>query len=389
MPRLIVLASPFSVRKFFHAVSSTIKDTLLVNVGHWSIRHFPETRSIVEQVEEETNKRRLLKGQRSVSIFRYIYRWLLFLQYNGWRRLFQESGDAVAMCWNGMGGRRQLFLEAARRSGAKVLFLETSPFPGYLSIDPVGINAKNSLPRHADFYLKWMEGTNKSRHLSDKTCKESKNWEELRKKIVPRKPHRKSAVSQSRHVGSIPKNKFVFCPLQVPSDSQVLEHGDWIDDLPHMIEVLYQASRYLPEDWSLLIKEHPSAKVPNRHMILSREDERFRLANHLPTFDLVQTCRGVVTLNSSVGLQAFLYDCPVLILGHAFYGFHPLTIKALDQNHLNSLFSKSDTWGFDSSARGAFLRYLTEVYYLPVNLSERQCLSPRAVTQLKNLISKG
>ena len=386
MPRLIVLTSPFSVRRFFCAIKSEINDTILTNVGQWSFHDYPETKLIVQQVEEDTNRKRLLKGQKSPSIFRQIRRFLLGIQYNGWRRLFRQNANAVAMCWNGTDGRRRLFVEAARRSGAKVLFLELSPIPEHLTCDPIGINANNSLPRNADFYLEWMKGADKPSSTSASSLENNK-WAHFRQKIVPRKAHRKSSVYQSGFTGSIPQNKFVFCPLQVPYDSQVLEHGDWINGLPHMIEAIYQASRHLPDNWSLLIKEHPSSKVGFSHLILSREDERFKLVNNLPTFELVQACQGVVTLNSSVGLQAFFYGRPVLVLGHAFYDFHPVAIKVSDQNHLDSLFSNAETWTFDPVIRDVFLKYLIEEYYLPIDLNERQCLSPKTVVKLKNLIS--
>ena len=386
MPRLIVLASPFSARRFFCAIKSEINDSLLINVGQWSFHAYPETKSIVQQVEEDSHRKRLMKGQESFSVFRQIRRFLLGIQYNGWRRLFHHNADAVAMCWNGTDGRRRLFVEAAKRSGVKVLFLEHSPIPEHLTCDPIGLNANNSLPRNADFYLEWMKEADRSSSTSPSSS-ENKKWTHFRQKIVPRKAHRKSSVYQSGFNGSIPQNKFVFCPLQVPNDSQVLEHGDWINGLPHMIEAIYQASRNLPDNWSLLIKEHPSAKVGFSHLILSREDERFKLVNNLPTFELVEASRGVLTLNSSVGLEAFFYSRPVLVLGHAFYDFHPVAIKVSDQNHLNSLFSNPEIWTFDPKIRDVFLKYLIEEYYLPFNLNERQCLSPKTVVKLKNLLS--
>ena len=375
MPRLIILASPFSARNFFHAVRLAIKGTMLTRT-HCSFYHFPETKQLVHRIEKRAYEIKMLDRQRKrLPIFRRLHRWLLALQYNGWCRLFQQNTNTVAMCWNGTEGRRKLFCEAAKRSGVKILFLELSPLPGYLCCDPVGINFNNSLPRHKDFYLKWLEGKN--------VPIDSKRWIHLREKIVPRAVHRKHRKSQQQPHSSIPKNKFVFCPLQVPSDSQVRTHGNWIQGVPHMVEVLHQASRHLPDDWSLLLKEHPSAKVRLSHF---PTDKQFKWVNDLPTFDLVKSCNGVITLNSSVGLQAFLYHCPVLVLGDAFYDFHPMAIKVLNQNHLNKLISQPDTWNFDSCVREAFLGYLTEVYYLPAYLHKKQ-LSQKAIAKIETLIS--
>ena len=67
--------------------------------------------------------------------------------------------------------------------------------------------------------------------------------------------------------------------------------------------------------------------------------------------ELLQKCEGVVTVNSSVGLEAFAYDKPVITLGESFYDGPGLTEHAGDLAALKALFRQIDTLSFDAEQR--------------------------------------
>lgn len=154
-----------------------------------------------------------------------------------------------------------------------------------------------------------------------------------------------------------------------------------------MIEELHVAAQSLPPGWKLKVKEHPSAKVSFTAQLKHLQNEKFLIANHLNTFDLVSESQGVVTLNSSVGLQAMLYDKPVLVLGEAFYGFEPITHRANNAKELNRWFTLAENWAYDSEARSAFINYLLQEYYLEASLSQAPFLGSRGQQLIQRLLS--
>ena len=73
--------------------------------------------------------------------------------------------------------------------------------------------------------------------------------------------------------------------------------------------------------------------------------------------------KAVLNVNSSVGLQAFFFDKPVIALGHAFYAFDGLANKCSDEQELSGLLANPEFLTFDQSARDAFMSYLDAEFY--------------------------
>ena len=85
-------------------------------------------------------------------------------------------------------------------------------------------------------------------------------------------------------------------------------------------------AEHAPGDVGLVIKHHPMDRAYSdyrRH--IHREAQRLNLGHrvvylhdqHLPT--LLDHTRGVITINSTVGLQALHHGAPVITLGEAVY----------------------------------------------------------------------
>jgi len=123
---------------------------------------------------------------------------------------------------------------------------------------------------------------------------------------------------------------FVF-PLQLESDSQLTVHSDFETIGEVLEEVLASFSRHAPTDCYLVIKCHPLdndltprgrqvSTLASRHHVTDRTI--FVDGGHLPT--LLDRARGVVTVNSTVGLTALKEGRPVKALGRAIYNFEGL-----------------------------------------------------------------
>lgn len=271
-------------------------------------------------------KRLVLAGQ---------WRWI-------WQRL-KSAPRSYVIVWNGIKGHRYLVAQAAKALNHVPVYLEEAPFAGRLSVDFRGVNAGNSLPRHPEFYMG-------AGHVAD--------MGELRHGIEARASRRDDVDQRDadRRLGADP---FIFAPLQVPQDSQITVYGDWINSVEHMVKAICTAADHLPDGWHLRVKEHPSARRSLSTMI---QGSRVVLDNTTDTFQQVAASRGVVTVNSSVGLFSMLWDKPVVTLGEAFWGWAPIALRARSQAELASAFA-NPAWEFDPDARRAFVGYLTERYF--------------------------
>lgn len=276
-------------------------------------------------------------------------RALLRLQYNGTRALFQAQPDAVAVAWNGLNGSRRVFMDAARDAGARTLFFELSPFPGRITVDPCGVNFSNGLPRYAGAYLAWAS----ARANQD-------SWKEMRQVIRARPP----TVARDEATPDRPlTDPFVFVPLQVPGDSQLRLYGGAFRTVEAVIEAVAAAARCLPPGWHLRIKEHPSAPVRFGDLIAQLQHPALVLDNATDTFTQVAAARLVVTVNSSVGLEAMFHEKPVIALGECFWAISGIAASCASPDALAKAMADPGAIGFDPAARAAFLNFLVDEYY--------------------------
>ncbi|WP_460272745.1 capsular polysaccharide export protein, LipB/KpsS family [Celeribacter sp. ULVN23_4] len=318
-----------------------------------SLRNFPETASRVDAALS------VAKRQPKGPVGRALKRLLIRLQYNGARRYFSRHPDTIAMCWNGITGSRRVFMEGARDAGVPTLFAELAPFPGRMQLDHTGVNALGSLPRDPRFYMAWSEGRPERR---------SEDWRKLGANLTARES-RRADVGQATGADLSGEN-FLFVPLQVPNDSQITMFSGWVGTVPKMLAALGEAAASLPEGWHIRVKEHPSAKTSLSWPLASAVDAakgRIVIDNQTDTFEQVRASRGVITINSSVGLQAFFYDKPVIVLGKAFFAMPGLVQVADTAEALSGALYQAESLSFDPVLRAAFMNYLDQVHFPSVS----------------------
>lgn len=282
--------------------------------------------------------RKAVKG----ALFRGYYHWL--------RRFLAQYDNAFLVLWAGFKGRGCLWKEVAQSQGMPVLHLDWSPLPDRMQLDFRGLNHESSLPRDIAFYYSWLEGQDI----------EPTSWKRLRTEIKPRLDERRDDVKQVDATTNLAAENYIFCPLQTRC-----VFGDWVTSIGPLIDVLHAASRRLPENWHLRLKEHPSSKVNFRERIMRLEDERFRLDNTTDTRRQVAAAHAIVTLDSSVGVWAFFYDKPVLVLARALYGFGGMANKLDSAKALCDALCDPHALSFDAEARNAFMSFLVKENWFP------------------------
>jgi capsular polysaccharide export protein len=250
--------------------------------------------------------------------------------------------------WNGQGGRRRLLIITAEQMGLGTLFAELAPIAGHVTLDPQGVNAAGMLSADPDYYRAWGAAHGDSGAVA--------GW---RDGLVAR------AGVKRESLGDVSGGKFVFVPLQVRGDTQISMHGGWIRSVPDFIDEVARAAQLLPAGWRVVFREHPSDRTGNAEQLARLVGPRAAVDNATDTFELVRRSEGVVTVNSSVGLQALLFAKPVLALGHANYAVPGVVGVAGSSEALGMAFERAKDWVIDLELADAFLRFLADEYYVP------------------------
>jgi capsular polysaccharide export protein len=310
------------------------------------VRGYPETRDRAAAAFETATKKPA-EGAKAAA-----KRALLRLQYNGARALFEANRDAVAVAWNGLNGTRRVYMDGARDAGARTLYFELCPFPGRVTVDPCGVNFQNGLPRDGAFYLDWAKDNG------------AESWRTVRETIRART----RAIPREETAGDRPLTEpFVFVPLQVPGDSQLRLFGGAFRTVEAVIEAMAEAAKRLPDGWHLRLKEHPTSPVAFGDLIDRLKHPKLVLDNATDTFAQVAASRAVVTVNSSVGLEAMFYEKPVVALGQCFWAIPGIAGYCPTPEALSSALSDPGALSFDPATRAAFLSFLADTYYPMLN----------------------
>ena len=280
---------------------------------------------------------------------------MTIMQFNWCYKFLNKSSAQVLILWNGTKGSPRIFAETAKKLGKTIIFVEGGMVPGRLTLDSKGIHYGSSLPRTIDFYYNWAKN-----HNGNQT-----KWRTLIKDLTARSAKARKDIVHLPATEELKQQNFIFCPLQEPGDSQVTIYGGWAKSVDNMINVLHEAAKSLPDNWHLRIKEHPSAQIKDsfKTKLKQLEGDKFKLDNSTSTLDLMALSQGVININSSVGLQSFFYDKPVIVLGKASYGIKELVYLIEDIKDLKKLLASPQTLKINTKARNAYMSYITEEYY--------------------------
>jgi len=127
--------------------------------------------------------------------------------------------------------------------------------------------------------------------------------------------------------------KYYAVPLQVHSDTQILRCSDYRSIEQFIRQVAGSFEQHAPPDAKLVFKVHPMDRGYKDYAdLIAGLDYRMgggRLLYvdrvHLPT--LLENSRGVVNINSSVGISGLVHQVPVIALGTAVYDLPELTFN--------------------------------------------------------------
>jgi len=273
-------------------------------------------------------------------------------QWDGLLHLFEQRGISGVMVWNGYRGRRGLLTLAAQHAGLPVVQFERCAFPGFVQAGRGGTNAGASHLLGEAFastapdkgIIDWFTATQRQRPNRGLLGRLAR--------VQPDKNNKAEALP----------DRFIYCPLQVAADTQLTIHGGWVRDMPTFINAVTEAAQALPGDTAVVFRPHPSCAVGQAEALqrATASSDRVRVITGGTSAALLARSAAVVTVNSSVGLEAFAYDRPVVTLGQSFYGGRGLTLEVGNQTALGAVFEGLGDLSFDADRRRRFLTWLRD-----------------------------
>ncbi|QKI88635.1 hypothetical protein [Thiomicrorhabdus xiamenensis] len=299
-----------------------------------SLLHFPKPLGF-----EDVHARRQVINYPTLNKFKPLSALLLAVnayaetvRYYYFKSLFMQQQCDYLGVWNGQKPPYSTVAKAAIDCGMQVTYFENGGLPDTTTADNKGVNAWNSLPRNIDFYLQYASDNSNSRVDEEAVEAES--------------------VSQP----------YIFVPLQVESDTQVVLQTTWVKGNIALLEAVAEVfGPYIEKGWKVLVKEHPKARTSSKDF----QHKGFEFVGSGDVATYIKDASAVVTINSTVGLEALQMNKNVVVVGNALYGIEGLSFVATNPLTLKSAIDSAVTLPFNLSAKEAFFRFLDEVYYIP------------------------
>jgi capsular polysaccharide export protein len=266
--------------------------------------------------------------------------------------------------------------------------------PHTITVDNKGVNYGNSVPNNTQFYSnlnnesekKVLDGnfitnTNfytfnrpilKKNYLLEKIkdiiyTKVFKN--ELDVKFISeplsskfQKEFQKKTKKSDYGIIDLPKD-YIFVPFQVHDDSQVILNSPHINHMGQLVDQVYQATRN--SNTAIIFKEHPAdeGRVDYTDLYNKYSSEKMIFLRDGDTSELITNSKLVITINSTVGIEALERGKPVITLGNAYYNIEGIVSNVKNIAELEDSISDALKGSNDNSTLVKnFIWYLRNEY---------------------------
>jgi capsular polysaccharide export protein len=296
------------------------------------------------------------------------------------------EGVGAILVWNGSNLRGALAIHLAQQRRIPVIHAEHGYLPGTTQLDLKGVNFNASISQlalmgaaqlPADPELDAKLDADIARFKSGQKMRDLNPLPpaELRRNLRARFASRLSFWLERRAlprfnywsvptvgVDALPK-RYVLLPFQVRSDSQLVLHSPlYGNDLEAVLRDLDHALERIDPQLHLVVKFHPYElpQVQRRYRSLPRRYPRVAFVGNVPMTRLLEQAQAVVTINSTVGFEALLYDKRVLTLGRNFYTVPGIVDCLAQRADLESAMRSMLAGTPNLEQRRAFLRFVRE-----------------------------
>lgn len=275
-------------------------------------------------------------------------------------------------------------IELAKTLGIEVHVFEEGYFrPYWITLERQGVNGHSQLPKDPDWYRQQARSFPKT---ADAKSFESPFWKRavydvgynfwsglnpllhrgvrshvpyspaveylhyLKRGMTLRSEQERSRAREIQLITEAEHAPFYLLPLQLASDAQILHHSPFADMLEALYKTLTSFAAAAPENSRLAIKIHPldpgiinyQKTIAETAKKMNIRDRVFYLGGgHLPT--LLTHTRGVVTVNSTVGMSSIVHGKATKCLGNAIYDLESMTYQGSLDDFWTSDFKPSSS----------------------------------------------
>ena len=279
-----------------------------------------------------------------------------------YRRLhahLERTRPALVVLWNGCKYQDKVLRAANRRLGVPVCYFENGLLPGCTTLDPRGINAENSVPRDRGFYAALP-----------------------RDHALPGRLAGRAYARERESAERLPE-RYLLVPFQLDRDSQILDNSPWVRSMAQLFDVCREAlERAADPSLCLVFREHPSARSGHgRLRELAAGNPRLIFDSSPDLQGVIDGAEAVLTVNSTVGIDALQRHRRVITLGEACYDIEGLTRHAADVDELARVIDSLPRWRLDVELTDRFLYYLRHHYAIEGDWRRPDAAHYRAVGQ--------
>ncbi|WP_291951260.1 capsular biosynthesis protein [Campylobacter sp.] len=314
-----------------------------------------------------------------------------------YENILKEKKIDIIIMYNDCRKIHKLAIEVAHSMGVEVwIFEEGYIRPNFITFEKDGVNANSTLPRDKEFYLTrnkfnheievknfsntfrnmafyaflyWFFSILFAWYFNNSLHHRSLKFFDFIPWLVSLYRKKKYGILEKKINIKILnlKQKYFLAILQVYNDTQLSHHYKKSTE-KFIEELIISFANHAKAKSYLVFKHHPMdrgyrdyTKFIEELSIKYNVEGRILYIHdlHLPT--LLNGARGVVVINSTVGLSALYHQCPLKVMGEAFYDIDGLTY----QKSLHTFWKECRCYKPDARLHTKFRNYV--IYKTQIN----------------------
>ncbi|MCM3652965.1 hypothetical protein [Metabacillus litoralis] len=357
------------------------------------------------QIYNVTYKKQILKQDTPASELHLYKRYMYYID-----QFIEEHHIDVICFFNGYHWIDQITRVIADKRGLKTFYFEDGLFrPITITCDPKGINANSSVPSDPSFYdTLTIDEKRLGNYLYKPETLHTKAMGENLMKVAAIKaismlgslfkihPSLYShitfwqAIKYFVHKKAFQKRKpdniqlpveYIFLPFQVSRDTQIFYNSPNISNMEELLDDAYNAvasyNKKYKRSLKIIVKEHPEDISRNNYKKLKERYKNIEEVIFVKKYDinkLINNALVVVTINSTVGIEAIAKFKPVISLGEALYNIDGIALYCKDPKGLEGYIHQAINSNVNFERIKRFVYYLRFHYQIEgsINIVDQQ-----------------
>lgn len=302
----------------------------------------------------------------------------LYKRYMHFIDNYIEDHKIETICmFNGYHWIEQVTTYIAKKRGLNTYFFEDGLFRPYtVTVDPKGINANSSVPGTASYYDSLhIDRSRLSTYLFEP---ENRNLTKTNENLI--KVATLKAISM---IGGLLKltpklyvhttfwqsikyilfklkfkyleednvnlsNEYIFLPFQVSRDTQIFYNSPHFKSMEELLNAVTEAVKELNSELNrkirIIVKEHPEDMSRNNYKELKekyKDQDSVIFVQKYNTKKLINKALIVLTINSTVGIEALAQSKKVVTVGNALYNIEGVTFHCKHPEQLKTVIKEA------------------------------------------------